>query len=51
MPGDLKKPADLVRPFAMNISLTDQGVGPIEIDYGQALHAIFLYEEENKKSI
>ena len=51
MPGDLQKPIDQVRPFSMNILLTDKGVGPIEIDYGQALNARLLYEDEGGVSV
>lgn len=51
MPGDLKKSANQVRPFAMNISLTDKGIGAVVVDYDQALYATFLYDEENKKSV
>lgn len=47
MPGNFRKSIDQARPFSMNILLTDNKTGPIEIDYGQVLSARLLYGDKN----
>ena len=51
MPGDFRKSIDQVRPFSMNILLTDNGAGPVEIDYGQILSASLLFGDESGTSV